>query len=95
MIQLNGIVAPVADEDPPGLVADLLRRAVALVRGEFSDAHWAVFERLAFDGKSPAGVGAELGLSEVNVRAIKSRIYRRLREELGDARGFRVTVEDG
>jgi RNA polymerase sigma-70 factor (ECF subfamily) len=73
-----------ADTDPPELVADLLRRTVGLVRGEFSAAHWQVFERLAFDGRTPAEAAAELGLTEVNVRAIKSRIYRRLREELGD-----------
>jgi RNA polymerase sigma-70 factor, ECF subfamily len=84
-LQLHEVADPATDEaDPPELVADLHRRTLALVRGEFSPAHWQVFERLTFDGRTAAEVAAELELTTVNVRAIKSRIYRRLREELGD-----------
>jgi len=83
-IRLNEAADPANDDDPPDLVAGLIRQATALVRGEFSDLHWAVFERLVFQFRSTAEVAAELGQTEVNVRAIKSRIYRRLREELGD-----------
>jgi RNA polymerase sigma-70 factor (ECF subfamily) len=72
------------DQDPADLVSDLIRQAVVLVRGEFSDAHWLVFERLTFDGLSPSEVAVEKGLTAANVRAIKSRIRRRLHEELGD-----------
>lgn len=82
--RLREVADPAGGEDPSELVADLFRRTIAVVRGEFSDGHWAVFERLTFGGRTPAEVAAELRLSAANVRAIKSRIYRRLREELGD-----------
>ena len=83
-LRLNEAADPNVGDDPPDLVADLIRRATTLVRGDYSDLHWSVFERLVFQSRSTAEVAAELGLTEVNVRAIKSRIYRRLREELGD-----------
>ena len=84
-IVLQEIVDPHSGEtDPSELVTDLLRRTIALVRGEFSNTHWAVFEKLTFEGCTPAEIAADLRLTDVNVRAIKSRIYRRLREELGD-----------
>lgn len=73
------------EDDPTELVNDLYRRTISLVRNEFSDRDWRVFERLTFDNISPHEVAKELGLTPVNVRAIKSRIYRRLREELGEA----------
>ena len=81
------------DDDPSELVADLFRQTISLVRGEFSDLHWAVFERLTFQSKTPAEVGAELKLTDLNVRAIKSRIYRRLREELGEVLDLGKAVE--
>lgn len=84
-IQLNEVADPIAeDDDPPELIADLYRRVIALVRGEFSDRDWAVFERLVFDEQSTADIASEMGLAVDNIRKIKSRIYRRLREELGD-----------
>jgi RNA polymerase sigma-70 factor (ECF subfamily) len=72
------------EDDPTELVAELLRRTISLVRSEFSDRDWQVFERLTFEDKSAGEVAAELELSVANVRKIKSRIYRRLREELGE-----------
>lgn len=73
-----------ADDDPADLLAELRRRTMAMVRAEFSDAHWRVFERLVFDRATPAEVAAGERLTEANVRAIKSRILRRLREEEGE-----------
>jgi len=82
---LQEIADPMSeDDDPPELVNELLRKAIALVRGEFSDMHWRVFELLTFADKSPTEVAVETGLTAVNVRAIKSRVRRRLHEELGD-----------
>ena len=85
---LREVVDPAArDDDPPELISELVRGVLVVVRREFSDVHWRVFERLTFDGRPPAEVAVETGLTVVNVRAIKSRIRRRLHEELGDCCG--------
>jgi RNA polymerase sigma-70 factor (ECF subfamily) len=73
-----------ADEDPPHLVAEVNRRAVIRVLDEFSDRDQAVFWRLTRDDRGPKEVADEFGLKVPHVRKIKSRIYHRVHEELGD-----------
>jgi RNA polymerase sigma-70 factor (ECF subfamily) len=63
---------------------DLLTRALELVRGEFESNTWCAFWGMAVDGKPASEVGMELGMSAGAVRVAKSRVLRRLREELGD-----------
>jgi RNA polymerase sigma-70 factor (ECF subfamily) len=65
----------------------VLRRALEWIRGEFEERTWQAFWRTAVDGRSPAAVGEELGMSPGAVRVAKSRVLRRLRAELGDAPG--------
>ena len=62
----------------------LYRRAVELVRSEFSEAAWQMFWRTAVDGASAADVAAELGTTSAAVRQAKSRILRRLKQVVGD-----------
>jgi RNA polymerase sigma-70 factor (ECF subfamily) len=50
--------------------------------GEFQPATWQAFWGLTVEGKSGAEVAAELGLSVDAVYAAKSRVLRRLRQEL-------------
>jgi RNA polymerase sigma-70 factor, ECF subfamily len=63
----------------------LLGRVLDLIRGEFEPRTWQAFWRTAVEGRSPAEVGDELAMSPGAVRVAKSRILRRLREELGDS----------
>jgi RNA polymerase sigma-70 factor, ECF subfamily len=64
--------------------AGLLRAAVELIRSEFEARTWQAFWMTAVDGKSPADAGEELGMTPGAVRVAKSRVLKRLREELGE-----------
>ena len=80
---------PAWDEAPDfsesnGEVARLYRRALDQVRGQFEERTWQAFWRVAMDEHSPADVAAELGISPNSVRQAKSRVLRRLKEELGE-----------
>lgn len=60
----------------------LAARALKLVEGDFAPATWAAFCRQVLDGRPPAAVAAELGLSVNAVLLAKSRVLKRLRAEL-------------
>lgn len=62
----------------------LLQRAVAQVQAEFEARTWQAFWRVVVDHCTTADVAAELGLSANSVRQAKSRVLRRLREQLID-----------
>jgi RNA polymerase sigma-70 factor (ECF subfamily) len=60
----------------------LLERAFAVMRAEFEEATWrACWEHLTSD-RTAREIGAELGLSEAAVYTAKSRVLKRLRQEL-------------
>lgn len=85
------LLAPSASEpagdDPPDEVRRLHHRALELVRGEFEDRTWLAFWRCAVEGKAPADVAEEMGITPAAVRKAKSRVLRRLKEELGEFLG--------
>lgn len=62
----------------------LYRRAMELVRTEFEDRTWQAFWRSVVEGHDTADIAADLGVSTNAVRQYKSRVLRRLRQELGD-----------
>jgi RNA polymerase sigma-70 factor (ECF subfamily) len=72
-----------APEDADQLSA-LFHRALDMLRGEFEPRTWQAFWRTTVDGLTATDAGAELGMSANAVRMAKSRVLRRLREELGD-----------
>ena len=72
------------DDDDPQQLSDLYRRALELVRSEFEGRTWQAFWRVAVDGETTDAVARALGLSTASVRQAKSRVLRRLRQELGD-----------
>jgi RNA polymerase sigma-70 factor (ECF subfamily) len=72
---------PVDDEAEISL---LYRRALDQVRGEFEARTWQAFWGTVVEGRSPAVLAPELGLSPAGVRQAKSRVLRRLKGELGD-----------
>lgn len=64
--------------------ADLVRRALDLVRSEFEDRTWQACLQTAVDGRNPADVAADLGMSVGALYVARSRVLKRLRQELGD-----------
>ena len=62
----------------------LFHRALDMIRAEFEPRTWQAFWQTAIDGRIPRDVAADLGMSPGAVRVAKSRVLRRLREELGD-----------
>jgi RNA polymerase sigma-70 factor (ECF subfamily) len=75
----------VADPDLPGEAEErreLVRRALALIEGEFTPATWQAFRQVVVLERSPGEVAAELGLSVNAVYLARSRVLRRLREHL-------------
>jgi len=60
----------------------LVARALELMQDGFEPATWKASWALIVDGKSGADVAAEFGMSIAAVYAAKSRVLRRLREEL-------------
>jgi RNA polymerase sigma-70 factor, ECF subfamily len=73
--------------DPPEEVKRLHHRALEIVRGEFEVKTWQAFWRCGVEGNSPVDVGREMGMTPAAVRKAKSRVLRRLKEELGDLLG--------
>jgi RNA polymerase sigma-70 factor (ECF subfamily) len=73
-----------APESLPSETCLLARRAMELLRAEFSVERWQAFYRVVVDGEPPADVAAALGLSVNVVYLAKSRGLRRLREEFGE-----------
>ena len=51
-------------------------------RATVEPATWIAFQRVARDGRRPADVAAELGISVNAVLLAKSRVLRRLRREI-------------
>ena len=62
--------------------AYLTQRALQLLEPEFKPPTWRAFRRQVVDGADAEAVAAELGLSVNAVCIAKSRVLRRLREEL-------------
>ena len=63
----------------------LLRRALASVRGNFSEQTWRAFWMVVIDGRETNDVASDLCMRPGTVRVAKSRVLKRLRQEIGDA----------
>ncbi|QEL18573.1 RNA polymerase sigma factor [Limnoglobus roseus] len=84
-LELHAVAeTPAEDAGTTTEVDALYRRGLELVRGEFEPRTWRAFWEYVVDGRTPADVAADLGVSAATVRQAKSRVLRRLREELGD-----------
>jgi RNA polymerase sigma-70 factor, ECF subfamily len=59
-------------------------RAVEHVRGEFEERTWLMFWRAVIDGRPTAAVAEELQATPAAVRQAKSRVLRRLKQEMGE-----------
>jgi RNA polymerase sigma-70 factor (ECF subfamily) len=78
---------PVDDPADAEQVSAVFHRALGLLHSEFEQRTWQAFWRITVDGLSAVDVAAELGMTASAVRMAKSRVLRRLREELGDLVG--------
>ena len=72
------------DPGPPGQLTELLRRALGLIRDDFEDRTWRAFWMVVAEGRTPAAVAEELGMSRRAVYVAKSRVLGRLRAEFQD-----------
>ncbi len=75
---------PIDDPDERRELDGVYRRALGLVRSEFEGKTWDAFWRVTVEGHATADVAAALGVSTAAVRQAKSRVLRRLRQEVGD-----------
>jgi RNA polymerase sigma-70 factor (ECF subfamily) len=86
-MRLAELAAAEPAESPPSQPesqSSLYQRGLELIRDEFAERTWRAFWCVAVDGRPPADVAEELGLSVNSVYLARSRVLRRLREELGD-----------
>jgi RNA polymerase sigma-70 factor (ECF subfamily) len=80
-------VAPSQAEDGSSearAIRGVLGRALELIRAEFEERTWRAFWLTAVENRVPRDVGVDLGMSPGAVRVAKSRVLKRLREELGE-----------
>ncbi len=77
-------------DDEPGVENEeqayqqLVRRALELIREDFTPRTWQAFWRVTVDGQRPVDIAAELKMHPGAVRVAKSRVLQRLRQELGE-----------
>ena len=75
---------PALDAEEEAVVDQLYRRALDLVRSEFEARTWDMFWRTVVDDRDTDVVATELGVTSAAVRQAKSRVLRRIKEEVGD-----------
>jgi RNA polymerase sigma-70 factor (ECF subfamily) len=84
----DSALADLAEPDPAAAYWEteyrqhLVRGALASLQGEFSPSTWDACRRYVLDGQAAGDVARELGMSVWTIYAAKSRLLRRLREEL-------------
>ncbi len=61
----------------------LYRRALEQIRGEFLEHVWQAFWLTTIEQRLPAALVDELQMTVNHIRQAKSRVLRRLREEVG------------
>ncbi len=84
LARLNQTAAPAddGDDDPAADAADIAHRGLELVAAEFTEKTWAAFHGTALDGRPADEVARELGMSLGAVYIARTRVFKRLREEL-------------
>jgi len=85
-VQLQEVAdaAALPDEDPEPEISALYRRALELVRAEFEERTWNAFWLTVVESRAPDEIAVGLGVTPAAVRKAKSRVLRRLKEEVGD-----------
>lgn len=71
-----------ADQDADR--AELLSRALQMVKGDFEETTWQAFWLSAVDGQTTASIAKKLQMQKNAVRQAKFRVMRRMRDEFGE-----------
>lgn len=74
-------------EDDADEIGQLYLRALELVRNEFEERTWKAFWLTVVEDRAPDAVSRELNMTPNSIRQARSRVLRRLREEVGDLLG--------
>jgi RNA polymerase sigma-70 factor (ECF subfamily) len=82
--RLQEVADPLAGDDPLDALDGLYRRTLEVVRGEFASQTWQAFWLTVVEGRTPAALGPELHMTPAAIRQAKSRVLRRLKQEMGD-----------
>lgn len=79
-------VAVIPDDEPTDdqQMDKLLRRGMRQVQAEFESRTWEMFRRAVIDQVATSVVASEFDVSPAAVRQARSRVLRRLRQQLGD-----------
>jgi len=80
--QLHQVPEPLEAGDPREVADLVLPIGLELLRAEFESRTWEAFRRVAIEGQPSARVAMDLGMSIESVYQAKSRVLRRLRQEL-------------
>jgi RNA polymerase sigma-70 factor (ECF subfamily) len=86
LVGFQNVVDPVDEQSFTGdeIEGELSRRVLDLVRSEFEERSWLAFHKTAVLGQLPVDVAAELDTTVAAVYQAKSRILRRLRQQLAE-----------
>jgi RNA polymerase sigma-70 factor (ECF subfamily) len=82
MLQIPGPADDLDTSHKPDVENCLWRRALDLVRAEFTDRTWQAFWLAGVEKQAPADVAHDMEMTTDAVYQAKSRVLRRLREEL-------------
>ncbi len=78
--------SPVESELPPGDetsdIASVRRRTIELMRESFDPRSWRMFWETAVEGREPAAVADEMGVSRWAVYKARARVLHRLQQEM-------------
>jgi RNA polymerase sigma-70 factor (ECF subfamily) len=87
--RLEGVADPfgTADADEECQIGHLYQRALEQVRADFEERTWQAFWLVAIDERPLPQVAAELGVTPGAIRQAKSRVLRRLKQQVGDLLG--------
>jgi RNA polymerase sigma-70 factor (ECF subfamily) len=72
------------EEGEAAQMSQLYRQALEQVRIEFEQNTWRAFWLTVIEGRAPAALTTELGMSVAAIRQAKSRVMRRIKTELGE-----------
>lgn len=82
------------DFDSESSTVELTRRLLNLIRSEFRQKTWDAFWRVAVEGENPNEVATEMEMTVQAVYKAKSRVMRRVREELDGIVDADINVEN-
>jgi RNA polymerase sigma-70 factor (ECF subfamily) len=75
---------PPPDGEEAQEIGKVYKRALEQVRPDFEEHTWLAFWLTVIEGRAPATLTSELGMTAAGIRQAKSRVLRRIKLEVGD-----------